>query len=169
MLFLTSFGVVFGRGGVGFLLASALAGAKAEFEKLSKSIGFYSVICLRPLRAHGAENEHLRKSNSTTQEKRTPRALPKSNQKRHLGSQNGSQNRSREPLLRSWRPVSRKVTGKVDPKTRPRALLGAAGVKENIRRPKAAPKTISQPFFAVLKTEPHPGRGGAANCAQLFI
>ena len=33
MLFLTFFGVVFGHGGVGFLLASALAGAKAEIKK----------------------------------------------------------------------------------------------------------------------------------------
>ena len=38
--FPTFFGGVFGRGGVGFLLASALAGAKAEVEKMNKSIGF---------------------------------------------------------------------------------------------------------------------------------
>jgi len=37
---------VFGRGGVGFLLASALAGAKADVRKLKKSICFYGVICL---------------------------------------------------------------------------------------------------------------------------
>ena len=46
MFFLTFVGGVFGRGGVGFLLASALAGAKAEVEALKKSIGFYGVICL---------------------------------------------------------------------------------------------------------------------------
>ena len=40
MLFLTFFGVVFGRGGVGFLLASALAGAKAEVEKLTNPFVF---------------------------------------------------------------------------------------------------------------------------------
>ena len=33
ILFLSFVGGVFGRGGVGFLLASALAGAKAEVEK----------------------------------------------------------------------------------------------------------------------------------------
>ena len=46
MFFLTFVGGVFGRGGVGFLLASALAGAKAEVEAVKKSIGFYGVICL---------------------------------------------------------------------------------------------------------------------------
>ena len=57
MLFLTFFGVVFGRGGVGFLLASALAGAKAEVEKLKKSMGFYSVICLCALCARIAQTK----------------------------------------------------------------------------------------------------------------
>ena len=46
MLFLAFLGGVFGRGGVGFLLASALAGAKAEVEKLKEPIGFYDVICV---------------------------------------------------------------------------------------------------------------------------
>ena len=40
MRVLTFVGGVFGRGGVGFLLASALAGAKAEVEKLKKSVVF---------------------------------------------------------------------------------------------------------------------------------
>ena len=57
MLFLTFVGVVFGRGGVGFLLASALAGAKAEVEKLKKSIGFYGVICLCALCARMAQTK----------------------------------------------------------------------------------------------------------------
>ena len=39
MRFLTIVGV-FGRVGVGFLLASALAGAKAEVEKMKKSFVF---------------------------------------------------------------------------------------------------------------------------------
>ena len=38
--FLMFFGGVLGRGGVDVLLASALAGANAEGEKLMKSIGF---------------------------------------------------------------------------------------------------------------------------------
>ena len=40
MLFLTFFGGVFGRGGVGFLLASAHAGAKADVEKISNPLVF---------------------------------------------------------------------------------------------------------------------------------
>ena len=64
--FLTFFGVVFGRGGVGFLLASALAGAKAEVEKLTTSIGFYGVICLcalcaRIAKIQGAEQSSIQK------------------------------------------------------------------------------------------------------------
>ena len=57
MICLTFFGVVFGRGGVGFLLASALAGAKAEVEELKKSIGFYGVICLCALCARMAQTK----------------------------------------------------------------------------------------------------------------
>ena len=57
MRFLTFVGGVFGRGGVGFLLASALAGAKAEVEKLKKSIGFYGVICLCALCARMAQSK----------------------------------------------------------------------------------------------------------------
>ena len=72
MLFLTFFGVVFGRGGVGFLLASALAGAKAEVEKLTKSIGFYGVICLCALCARMAQTkgrERTTKKNRSQQRK----------------------------------------------------------------------------------------------------
>ena len=128
MLFLTFFGVVFGRGGVGFLLASALAGAKAEVETLKKFIGFYGVICLCTLCARMAQpkgRERTAKKNRAQKrkKKRTPRTPSKSYKKHHFGSQNGSRNRSRDPLFRSWRPVSRKV----DPKTRPRAILGASG------------------------------------------
>ena len=50
-------GGVFGRGGVGFLLASALAGAKPEVKKLIKSIGFYGVICLCALCARIAQTK----------------------------------------------------------------------------------------------------------------
>ena len=64
MFFFNVVGVVFGRDGVGFLLASALAGAKAEVEQMKKSIhGLLRCDPLvRPLRAHGA-NEGKRKSN----------------------------------------------------------------------------------------------------------
>ena len=48
---------VFGRGGVGFLLASALAGAKAKVEKLKKTIGFYFVICVCVLCARMAQTK----------------------------------------------------------------------------------------------------------------
>ena len=121
MRFLTFVGGVFGRGGVGFLLASALAGAKAEVEKLNESIDFYGVICLSALcarMAHTKGREITTKKNRTEKRKktRTPRTPPKSCTKRCFGSQNGSKNRSRDPLFRSWRPVSRKI----DPKTRPK-------------------------------------------------
>ena len=59
---ITFFGVVFGRGGVGFLLASALAGAKAEVEQLKKSMFLQCDLLVRPLRAHGA-NQGKRKNN----------------------------------------------------------------------------------------------------------
>ena len=64
-----------------------------------------------------------------------------------------------DPGTLCFRPVSRKI----DPKTRPRALLGASGGrKKNLGRAWNRPKTISQPFFAVLKTDPlpPPGMGG---------
>ena len=141
MLFLTFFGVVFGRGGVGFLLASALAGAKAEVEKLTKSIGFYGVICLcalcaRMAQSKGRERTPMKNRAQKRKKKHTPRTPPKSYKKCHFGSQNGSQNRSRDPLFRSWRPVSRKI----DPKTRPRALLRASGNEEKLWMRPGAPQ-----------------------------
>ena len=86
MCFLTFWGGVFGRGGVGFPLASAHAGAKADVEKLQKSIGFYSVICLcalcaRVAQTKGRERTTTKTSNPTTQEKMhaadTPKIAPK--------------------------------------------------------------------------------------------
>ena len=57
------FGGVFGRDGVGFLLASALAGAKADVEKMTKSMCFLTgELLLRPLRAQG-NNQGKRKNN----------------------------------------------------------------------------------------------------------
>ena len=57
MCFLTFWGGVFGCGGVGFPLASAHAGAKADVEKMTKSIGFYGVICLCALCARMAQSK----------------------------------------------------------------------------------------------------------------
>ena len=162
MLFLTFFGGVFGHGGVGFLLVSALAGAKAEVEQLKKSIGFYGVICLCALCARmaqikGRERTTKKHRAQTHKKKRTPRTPPKSYKKQQFGSQNGSQNRSRVPLFRSWRPVSCKI----DPKTRPRALLGASGGRQkNIGRAQGRPKQISQPFLPFSR--PNPLCGGVA-------
>ena len=90
MYFLTFWGGVLGRGGVGFLLASALAGAKAEVEKLTKSIGFYSVICLcalcaRMAQTKGRERTTKRHRTQKLMKKRTPRTSPKSFKKRHFG------------------------------------------------------------------------------------
>ena len=94
--------------------------------------------------------------------KRTPRTPPTSYKKHHFGSQNGSQNRSRDPLFRSWRPVSRKI----DPKTRPRALLGASGGrKQTLDAPKGAPSEFPNHFLPFSKPNPHPVRGAAGNCA----
>ena len=162
MRFLTFVGTVFGRGGVGFLLASALAGAKAEVDKLKKSIGFYGVICLCALCARMAQSkgrERTSKKHRTQQckKKRTPRTHPTSHTKCHLGSANGSQNRSRDPLFRSWRPVSCKI----DPKTRPRALLGASGGrKKTLDAPKGAPSEFPDRFLPFSKPNPHPAGGG---------
>ena len=81
-------------------------------------------------------------------------------------SQNGSQNRSRDPLFRSWRPVSRKI----DPKTCPRALLRASGdEKKNVGRAQKRPKEISQPFFAPLKTDTPPREGGGHRAPHLHV
>ena len=83
MLFLTFFGVVFGRGGVGCLLASALAGAKAEVEQMTKSIGFYGVICLcalcaRMAHSKGRDIKTMKNRAQKRKKKRTPRTPPKS-------------------------------------------------------------------------------------------
>ena len=77
MHFLTCVGGVSGRGGVGFLLASALAGAKAEVEELKESIVFHGVICLCALCARMAQTKgrertikrHRSQPKPTTQEK----------------------------------------------------------------------------------------------------
>ena len=75
------FGVVLGRGGVGLLLASALAGAKAEVEHFENSIVFYGVICLCALCARMAQTkgrEKQQKWSPTTQEKRHAAETPNS-------------------------------------------------------------------------------------------
>ena len=65
MRFLIFFGGVFGRGGVGFLLASALSGSKAEVENLKNSIGFYGVICLCALCARMAQTKGRERTTKT--------------------------------------------------------------------------------------------------------
>ena len=150
----------FGRGGVSFLLASALAGAKAEVETLKKFIGFYGVICLcalcaRMAQSKGRERTTMKNRAQQRKKQRTPRTPPKTYKKHHFGSQNGSQNRSRDPLFRSWRPVSCKI----DPKTRPRALLGASGGrKKPLDAPKAAPTKPTPP--------PPPGGKSLFSCGR---
>ena len=146
MRFLMFFGVGFGCGGVGFLLASALAGAKAEVENLKNSIGFYGVICLcalcaRMAQTKGRERTTMKNRAQKRKKKRTPRTPPKSYKKYHFGSQNGSQKQFWDPLFRPWRPVSCKI----DPKTRPRALLGTSGGrKKTIGRAQGRPKRSSK-------------------------
>ena len=132
---------------------------------------FYGVICLcalcaRMAQSKGREITPMKNRAQKRKKKHTPRTPPKSYKKCHFGSQNGSQNRSRDPLFRSWRPVSCKI----DPKTRPRALLGASGGRQkNIGRAQGRPKRISQPFFAVLKTEPPPRQGGVPGVLHLHF
>ena len=60
MCFLTFWGGVFGRGGVGFPLASAHAGAKADVEKITKSIGFYGTDGIGAFFAHLAESRNVK-------------------------------------------------------------------------------------------------------------
>ena len=125
---------------------------------MKKSICFYGVICLCALCARMAQTkgrERTTKKNRTPKrkKKRTPRTPPKSYKKCHFGSQNGSQNRSRDPLFRSWRPVSRKI----DPKTRPRTLLGDSGnEKKRLDAPKSAPRKFPSHFCPPSKHTPPP-------------
>ena len=125
------------------------------------------MICLCALCARMAQTkgrERTTKKSRTQQRKktRTPRTPPTSHNKRHFGSQNGSQNRSRDPLFRSWRPVSCKI----DPKTRPRALLGASGgrKKKHWTRPRAPQANFPTVFCLSQKRTP-PGGGGGTPCS----
>ena len=133
---------------MGFLLALALAGAKVEVESLKESILFYGVnglcaLCARMAQTKGRERTTKKHRAQKRKKQRTPRTPRKSHKKHHFGSQNGSQNRSRDPLFRSWRPVSCKI----NPKTRPRALLGASGGrKKTLDAPKGAPSEFPNHF-----------------------
>ena len=171
MRFLTFVAGVFGRGGVGFLLASALAGAKAEVEKLKKSIGFYSVICLcalcaRMAQTKGRERTTTKIRTQQRKKKRTLRKPPKSHNKHHFGGP-------------KWLPKS--VPGlfvsllapsfaQDRPQDASKSALGSLrGARQNFRRAQSRRKTISQPFLAVLKTEPHPGGGKVRKLRPLFF
>ena len=118
-------------------------------------------LCARMAQTKGRKRTTKKIRTQQRKKKRTPRTPPKSYNKCHFGSQNGSQNRSRDPLFRSWRPVSCKI----DPKTRPRALLGASGGrKKTLDAPKGAPSEFPNHFLPFSKPNPPP-RGGAAGCS----
>ena len=84
--------------------------------------------------------------------------------KHHFWSNNGAQNRSQDPLFRSWRPVSRKI----DPKTRPRALLQSSGDgQKKLDTPKRAPRKFPSHFGHPSKHTPPP-RWGAVGGGSPF-
>ena len=84
------------------LFASALAGAKAQLEKLLKTIGFCGGICVCAICARSATIlQTERKSNKITVKSHTkstlPRKLKTTSKKCRFESQNASQNRPRRP------------------------------------------------------------------------
>ena len=84
------------------LFASALAGAKAQLEKLLKTIGFCGGICVCAICARSATILQIeRKSNKITVKNHTksilPRKLKTTSKKCRFESQNASQNRPRRP------------------------------------------------------------------------
>ena len=84
------------------LFASALAGAKAQLEKLVKTIGFCGGICVCAICARSATILQIeRKSNKITVKSHTkstlPRKLKTTSKKCRFESQNASQNRPRRP------------------------------------------------------------------------
>ena len=84
------------------LFASALAGAKAQLEKLVKTIGFCGGICVCAICARSATILQIeRKSNNITVKSHTkstlPRKLETTSKKCRFESQNASQIRPRRP------------------------------------------------------------------------
>ena len=84
------------------LFASALAGAKAQLEKLVKTMGFCGGICVCAICARSATILQIeRKSNKITVKNHTksilPRKLKTTSKKCRFESQNASQNRPRRP------------------------------------------------------------------------
>ena len=65
--------------------------------------------------------------------------------------------------LGPWRPVSRKI----DPKTRPRALLRASGDEKNVGRAQKRPKELSL-FFGTPQNIQPPRWGGGPFSAPAF-
>ena len=60
------------------------------------------------------------------------------------------------------------VSRKIDPKTRPRALLGASGGRnKTLDAPKAAPRQFPSHFLPPSKPTPTRTWGGAGNCAPV--
>ena len=94
------------------LFASALAGAKAQLEKLVKTIGFCGGICVCAICARSATIlQTERKSNKITVKNHTksilPRKLKTTSKKCRFEHQNASQNRPPEARFRGPpRPIS---------------------------------------------------------------
>ena len=115
---------------------------------------------MRPLRAHGANQGKRKKNeekwNPTTQEKTHAADTPQ------IIQQMPFREPKRLPKSIPGPFVSLLAPGFLQdrPQDASKSALGSLrGAKKNIGRAQGRPKRISQPFFAVLKTEPPP-RGG---------
>ena len=125
------------------LFASALAGAKAQLKNMLKTIGFYDIICVCAVCARSANIlQTERKSKKKLSKCKRKTACHGSSKKvaknYRFGSQNGSQNRLRRPLLGVWRyyrKLKRIPKGRRDQaKTGPRA-------PKNPKKPKTSRTT----------------------------
>ena len=105
------------------LFASALAGAKAQLQKLLKTISFCGGICVCAICARSATIlQTERKSNKITAKSHTkstlPRKLKTTSKKCRFEHQNASQNRPRHPRPAQERPRAAGRPKKTPPEAR---------------------------------------------------
>ena len=111
------------------------AGASVHLEKSRFRSELVSNLAFRPFARTAKKRRNEAKPEEGKHTKNTIKtAYGTKTKKHHFWSQTGAPNRSQDPLFRSWRPVSRKI----DPKTRPRALLGASGGALLVTKPPAS-------------------------------
>ena len=152
------------------LLASALAGAKAQLKNMLKTIGFYDIICVCAVCARSANILQTERKLNKQLSKCKPKtpchgSSNKNTKKQRFGGQNGPQNRPRRPPGAPWAPPARHVRAKNSAK----ALLAASRSEKKIQaQTKTGPRAPQKPKMPKNRRSTHLplGRVGGRGAAR---